>query len=159
MRDEFASLLSYRLKWLYLLSVVVLLMVPVLYNLVISFNEFGFGAARYQFTLDWYAAVLQDAQLLSAMSWTLLLALATMIVVIPFGILSARLFRQLKNKLWLLALMLLPLFVPADIFASSMLVFFKNLNSVFAWLAESTGLGFLETWFDLGFITAVIPCI
>lgn len=159
MRDEYSSLLSYRLKWLYLLSVVLLLMVPVLYNFYISFNEYGFGAARYEFTVDWYLAVFQDSQLLSALNWTLALAAATMVIVIPFGLLSAKLFRVTRNKLWLLTLMLLPLFVPADIFASSMLVFFKNLNAVFAWLAQATGLSFLETWFDLGFLTAVIGLV
>lgn len=159
MVDDYASPLGYRLKWLYLLGLVTLLMVPVGYNFYISFNEFGFGAAQYQFTLDWYWEVFQDEQLLSALRWTLGLAVATTLIVIPFGVLSAKLFRQTRRKLWLLGLMLLPLFVPADIFASSMLVYFKNLNGMFAWIAETTGLGFFETWFDLGFITAVIGLV
>ncbi len=159
MRDDYSSMIAYRLKWAYLLAVVLLLMVPVLFNFYISFNEYGFGAARYRFTFDWYLAVFQDSQLLSALTWTLALAFATMLIVIPFGLLSAKLFRRSRNKLWLLALMLLPLFIPADIFASSMLVFFKNLNAVCSWLAERTGLGFLETWFDLGFMTAVIGLV
>ncbi len=48
--------------------------------------------------------------------------------------------------------MLSPLFVPADIMGSSLLVFFKNLAKGFAWLGGTLGVG----WFDLGFLTAVI---
>ena len=159
MGDEYASRWGYRLQWLYLLTVVAALMVPVLYNFYISFNEYGFGAARYRFTTGWYLAVFQDAQLLTALRWTLLLALATLVLVIPFGVLSAKLYKRLRNKLWLLALLLLPLFVPADIFASSLLVFFKHLNGLFGLLADATGLGFFSSWFELGFITAVIGLV
>ena len=150
---------TYQLQWTYLLTIVTALMVPVFYNLYISFNEFGFGAARYQFTLGWYEAMLHDAQMLTALRWTGLLALSSVIVVIPFGLMSARLYKRLTNKIWLLALMLLPLFVPADIFASSLLVFFKYLNRGFSWLAEMTGISTFATWFELGFLTAAIAMV
>lgn len=159
MRDDYDSALAHRFGWVYLLAVVLALMVPVLYNFVISFNEYGFGAARYRFTLDWYRAVFTDAQLLDALRWTLWLALATMVVVVPFGVMAAKHYKRSRRRLVLLALMLLPLFVPADIFASTLLVYFKNLNRAFVWLAEQTGLWSLETWFELGFVTAVIGLV
>ncbi len=59
----------------------------------------------------------------------------------------------------MVALMLLPLFVPGDIFASALLVFFKTLNNVFTELAALTGLAFMEDWFKLGVTTAVIGLV
>ncbi|MEL6316169.1 MAG: ABC transporter permease subunit [Pseudomonadota bacterium] len=159
MSDDYASPWEIRLNWAYMLAIVGALMTPVFYNLYISFNEFGFGAARYAFTLDWYAAVFQDAQLLTALRWTGLLAVATALIAVPFGLLAAKLYKRLDQKLWLLALMLLPLFTPADIFASSLLVFFKTLNGAFTGLAELTGLAWFETWFELGFLTALIGLV
>lgn len=159
MRDDYADPWAIRLRWLYLFVIVALLMTPVFYNLYISFNEYGFGAARYAFTVDWYGAVFTDAQLLDALGWTAALALATLVLVVPFGVLSAKLFKRLDAKLWLVFLMLLPLFVPADIFASSLLVFFKSLNDGFEMLATATGLGFLASWFQLGFVTATIGLV
>ena len=52
--------------------------------------------------------------------------------------------------------MLLPLFVPADIMASSLLVYFKNLNRVFEGLSDALGSELFYGWFDLGFLTAWI---
>lgn len=159
MSDAYESVWSVRLKWLYVLAVVGALMTPVFYNFYVSLNEFGFGAARYAVTLKWYRAVFTDAQLLDAMGWTLKLAAATAAVTVPFGLLAAKLYKRLTRKLWLVFLMLLPLFAPADIFASSLLVFFKSLGDAFTAIAEATGLWFLDGWFRLGFVTAWIALV
>ena len=50
MENEYANVWVHRLKWAYLLLIVVTLMSPVLYIMYISFNEYGFGANRYSFT-------------------------------------------------------------------------------------------------------------
>ena len=159
MEDDYTSPWVIRLGWAYLLTIVATLMVPVFYNFYISFNEYGFGAANYKPTLDWYITVFEDRLLVNAFVWTLGLAALTVICVIPMGLMAAKLFKQLTNKVWLVALMLLPLFVPADIFASALLVFFKNLNGVFTWLSELTGITWFATWFELGVMTAVIGLI
>jgi spermidine/putrescine transport system permease protein len=52
--------------------------------------------------------------------------------------------------------MLSPLFIPADIMGSSLLVYFKHLNRVFATLGEWLEWQWLTTWFELGFVTALI---
>ena len=49
--------------------------------------------------------------------------------------------------------------MPADILASALLVFFKNLNKFFTLIGEYTGIYSLYTWFDLGIMTAVIGLI
>lgn len=161
MQDDYASIWGIRLQWAYLLAVVFVLMVPVFYNLYISFNEFGFGAARYKFTLDWYGVIFTDRLLTGAMGWTMALALVTVIFVVPMGLLTAKLFKQAgqRLKLTVVSVMLLPLFVPADIFASALLVFFKQLNGIFQAVADVTGIAAFETWFELGFMTAVIGLI
>jgi spermidine/putrescine transport system permease protein len=159
MEDDYTSPWVIRFGWAYLLAIVILLMVPVFYNFYISFNEYGFGAANYKPTLAWYITVFEDQLLVNAFYWTLGLAAMTVVCVIPMGLMAAKLFKRLTNKVWLVALMLLPLFVPADIFASALLVFFKNLNGFFTWLSELTGLAFLSTWFELGVTTAVIGLI
>lgn len=159
MLDEYGSSLAYRLKWAYLLGIVTLLMVPVFYNLYVSFNEYGFGAAQYEFTLDWYFVVFEDAQLKTAFGWTMLLAVITVMLAVPAGVLTAKLFKRTRYKLPVVTLMLLPLFAPADIFASALLVFFKTLNQSFVWLSDQLGNEWFYTWFELGYMTAVIGLI
>ena len=159
MQDEFSSPLSYRLKWVYLLGVVAVLMVPVFYNLYVSFNEHGFGAAKYEFTLDWYRVVLQDSQLMTAFGWTMFLAAITVIVAVPAGVLTAKLFKRTRRKVLVVALMLLPLFVPSDIFASALLVYFKNLNHGFEWLSDVLGNNWFRGWFELGYMTAIMGLV
>ena len=63
--DDYQNPVLYRLKWLYLLLVVVTLMSPVFYVMYISFNENGFGAAEYVFTLDWYMVIFSRSMMLS----------------------------------------------------------------------------------------------
>lgn len=159
MIDDYSSRWGYRAKWGYLLLVVAALMVPVFYNFYISFNEYGFGAQKYQFTFEWYLIVFKDNLLMNALAWTGLLALVTLIVTVPFGLLTAKLYKRTRFKLFIVALMLLPLFVPADIFASALLVFFKNLNKLFEWLSDQMGNEMFYGWFDLGFTTAVIGLV
>jgi len=157
--DDYANPLGYRLKWAYLLGLVLILLVPVFFNLYVSFNEFGFGAANYKFTFEWYKVVFRDSQLIEALGWTLFLALTTVVLTVPAGVLTAKLFKQTERKVIIVSLMLLPLFVPSDIFASALLVFFKNLNQAFELLSDSLGNKWFYGWFELGYMTAVIGLV
>lgn len=159
MIDDYASRWGYRAKWGYLLLVVAALMVPVFYNFYISFNEFGFGGQKYRFTFEWYLVVFEDKLLMNALGWTSLLALTTVAVAVPFGLLTAKLYKRTRRRLFIVTLMLLPLFVPADIFASALLVFFKNLNQTFEWLSDQMGNELFYGWFELGYSTAVIGLV
>ena len=134
-------------------------MAPVFYTMYISFNELGFGAKYYIFTFQWYENVFSDRQLIGSLGWTMLLAIITLPIVIPFGLLSAKLYKQSTKKVWIVFVLLSPLFVPADILGSALLVFFKNLNKFFTIIAEYTGIYAFESWFDLGIMTAVIGLI
>ncbi len=159
LRDDFQPKWKLALKWGWLSFAVFILMAPTFYTVYISFNELGFGAKYYIFTFQWYESVFSDRQLIGSLGWTMLLAFITLPIVIPFGLMSAKLYKQSTKKVWIVFILLSPLFVPADILGSALLVFFKNLNKFFTMIAEYTGIYALETWFDLGIMTAVIGLI
>jgi spermidine/putrescine transport system permease protein len=156
MRDDFTSEWSYRAKWAYLLTIVGALLAPVFYVIYISFNELGFGARVYKFTFDWYRVVLGDTMLVGSLEWTAYLALAVVATTVPMGLLSAKLYKRTRHKIVMVTLMLMPLFVPADIMGSALLVFFKHLNRIFETIGEAIGADWMTTWFELGFLTALI---
>ncbi|MEC7258826.1 MAG: ABC transporter permease subunit [Pseudomonadota bacterium] len=149
----------HRLKWAYLLLVVLTLMTPVLYVMYISFNANGFGANDYVFTLDAYGLIFSDALLIGALRWTLLLAAVVTVIAVPMALLAAKYYKAADNKLFPVFLLLAPLFVPPDILGSALLVFFKNLNLSFVWLGDQLGTGMFDSWFRLSFLTATIGLI
>ncbi len=156
MRDEYGSIWAYRGGWSYLLLVVGALLLPSFYVIYISFNELGFGARIYNFTLDWYRVVLGDTMLVASLKWTVYLALATVAAAVPMALLAAKFYKRARHKVLFVTLMLSPLFVPADIMGSCLLVYFKQLNAVFRWLGAALGADWLTGWFGLGFTTALI---
>jgi spermidine/putrescine transport system permease protein len=156
MQDNYGSIWSYRAKWAYLLALVGALLAPVFYVIYISFNEHGFAARIYEFTLEWYAVVLGDKILVASLEWTGYLALASVLSSVPMGLLAAKFYKRTRHKVAFVTLMLLPLFVPADLMASSLLVYFKNLNRVFEGLSDALGSELFYGWFELGFLTAWI---
>ena len=156
MLDEYSSVWSYRAKWAYLLLVVGALLAPVFYIIYISFNEHGFGARIYEFTWDWYAVVLGDVMLVASLKWTAYLAAAAVLTAVPMALLAAKFYKRTRRKVLFVTLMLLPLFIPADIMGSSLLVYFKHLNRIFQSLGEMLGVGWFSGWFELGFTTALI---
>ena len=156
MLDEYGNIWTYRGKWLYLLSVVGALLLPSFYIIYISFNEHGFGARIYEFTFDWYRVVLGDTMLVASLEWTGYLALGTVLAAVPMALLAAKFYKRTRYKVAFVTLMLSPLFVPADIMGSSLLVYFKHLNAFFRSLGQGLGADWLSTWFELGFITALI---
>ncbi len=156
MLDDYSSIWAYRAKWAYLLAVVGALLAPVFYIIYISFNEHGFGARIYEFTFDWYVVVLGDTMLVASLEWTGYLAVAVVATAVPMGLIAAKFYKKTRRKVLFVSLMLLPLFVPADIMASSLLVYFKHLNGIFQSFGETLGVGWLSGWFELGFTTALI---
>ena len=156
MHDDYGNIWTYRGKWAYLLMVVGMLLLPSFYVIYISFNEYGFGARIYEFTFDWYRVVLGDTMLVASLEWTGYLALGTVGIAVPMALLAAKFYKRTRRKVLFVTLMLSPLFVPADIMGSSLLVYFKHLNSACRWLGEALGTDFLSGWFQLGFTTALI---
>jgi spermidine/putrescine transport system permease protein len=156
MRDDFTSEWGYRAKWAYLLAIVGALLAPVFYVIYISFNEYGFGARIYEFTTDWYRVVLGDTMLVASLEWTAYLALGVIATSVPMGLLAAKFYKTSRRKVLVVTVMLSPLFAPADILGSALLVFFKHLNRIFETIGETLGAQWMTTWFELGFLTALI---
>ncbi len=159
MQDEYGNKWAYRLKWAYLLLIVFTLMSPVFYVMYISFNENGFGAAEYVFTLEWYAVIFTDRLMMNALSWTLALASATTAITVPLALLAAKFYKATSRKVLTVFLLLSPLFVASDILGSALLVYFKNLNRAFGALGDMLGVGWFSGWFELGFTSALIGLI
>ncbi len=159
MGDDYSSVWSYRLKWLYTLLVVFTLMLPVFYVIYVSFNQNGFGAAEYVFTLEWYGEIFSDLLLLGALGNTFILAGITLAVAVPMGLIAAKFYKATEAKLLTVSLLLSPLFVPADILGSALLVFFKNLNIACATIGEWLGVSWFDTWFELGYFSALVGLI
>lgn len=156
MQDEYGNIWGYRAKWAYLLTVVLALLAPTFYIIYISFNEHGFGARIYEFTFEWYIVVFGDKMLVASLEWTLYLALGVVATSVPMGLMAAKFYKRARRKVLFVTLMLLPLFVPADIMGSALLVYFKHLNSIFVGLGGALGVGWFDDWFSLGFTTALI---
>ncbi len=156
MMDDYSSVWTYRLKWAYLLAVVGALLMPTFYIIYISFNEHGFGARIYEFTFDWYVVVLGDTMLVASLKWTGYLAGSSVLISVPMALLAAKFYKRTRFKVAFVTLMLFPLFIPADIMASSVLVYFRHLSGAFQWLGETVGWEWLAHWFELGFTTALI---
>ncbi len=156
MRDDYTSEWGYRAKWAYLFSIVFALLAPVFYVIYISFNEYGFGARIYEFTTDWYRVVLGDTMLVASLEWTGYLAAACVATAVPMGLMAAKFYKRTRHKVLVVVLMLAPLFAPADIVGSALLVFFKHLNRTFEAIGEAIGAPWMSTWFELGFVTALI---
>lgn len=159
MQEEYGNVWFHRLKWAYTLLVVVTLMLPVFYVMYISFNEHGFGAARYEFTLDWYAVIFTDNLMLNGLGWTAKLSLVTTLVVVPLGLLAAKHYKATRFKVPVVSLLLAPLFVPSDILGSALLVFFKNLNRACEAFSDLLGNEWFYGWFELGFLTTLVGLI
>ena len=129
MQDEYGNKWAYSLKWTYLLLVVVSLMSPVFYVMYISFNENGFGAAEYVFTLEWYAVIFSDKLMINALGWTLSLAAATTVITVPLAVLAAKFYKATSRKVLTVFLLLSPLFVASDILGSALLVYFNAITA------------------------------
>ncbi len=156
MLDEYGNIWGYRAKWAYLLTVVAALLAPTFYIIYISFNEHGFGARIYEFTFEWYIVVFGDKMLVASLEWTLYLAVGVVATSVPMGLMAAKFYKRARRKVLFVTLMLLPLFVPADIMGSALLVYFKQLNGIFVGLGALLGVGWFDDWFSLGFTTALI---
>ncbi|MFK7751835.1 MAG: ABC transporter permease [Sedimentitalea sp.] len=157
--NDYDNIWAHRAKWAYLLLIVFTLMSPVFYVMYISFNLNGFGAAEYIFTWKWYGLIFSDKLMIQALRWTMTLAVITTLIAVPMALLAAKHYKATDRKLLVVFLMLAPLFVAPDILGSALLVFFKNVNGSFKWLGDLLGVSFMDNWFRLGFVTALIGLI
>lgn len=110
---------------------VIYLLLPLSLMMAMSFKEASFIAFPIQnWTLDWYAKVLQDQQFLGAVGYSIFIALATTAVALVIGVWIALLVAAdgIWGRAMIFALACLPAVVPGLINAISMRIFIRVLD-------------------------------
>lgn len=77
------------LKGLYLIVMLVFLYLPILVMIALSFNRSESRAVWTGFTFDWYARLVQDARIISALKVTLSVAAMATVLSTAIGSLAA----------------------------------------------------------------------
>jgi spermidine/putrescine transport system permease protein len=130
--------LDYLARWplrLWLGAVGLFLYAPLLILIVFSFNDSRRTTAWRGFTLDWYAALFKDGELLTAFGNSLVIALLSTLIALLVGTATALLLWRFRfaGKAALEAVLGLPIVVPEIALGVAFLVFF---TSVAPWPAE-----------------------
>jgi len=103
---------------------------PILVLVVFSFNRGRLTASWEGFTLDWYAKLLENPQILTALRNSLLIAAATTIACTVLGTAAALAFfrHRFHREASIDALITLPIVVPEIVLASSLVLLFAAVG-------------------------------
>ena len=112
--------------WAAIAAVLILLYLPLVPPLL--FSVAGEGGGRSDITLRWYAEMWQNPLLVSSIKTSVLVALLTGLATPPLALLAALAVRELRIPRLVMALMLLPLFVPAVSMGLGMAFLFRLLG-------------------------------
>jgi spermidine/putrescine transport system permease protein len=119
-----------RLLGLWSLLVYLFLYAPLAVLAAFSFNEERLTAQWRGFTLDWYARLLENTQILTALRNSLLVAVAATAVATAIGTAAALAFHRhrFRRQAALDGLITLPIVIPEIVMASSLLLLFAGLG-------------------------------
>lgn len=120
----------------YMFLVYLFLYAPILVLMLYSFNESKTRGKWSGFSLRWYAKLLEDREVLQALSNTLTIAIITMIIAAIVGTLAAVGFMEFskKKRKLLLAINEIPVLNPDIVIAVGLMVLFTALNIEFGML-------------------------
>lgn len=121
----------------YALLIYVFLFAPILVVVMTSFNPTGRATIPTDFTLEWYASLLDDSQLMTAL-WTSLLVAAVSAVLSALLGLSAAfgLSRyMLPGRGAAQGMFYLPMLVPAVVAGVSLLMWYRNIGIELGWVS------------------------
>ncbi len=123
-------LLSPKVRIGYALVVFLFLYLPIGLLILYSFNQSRLNAKWTGFTLDWYAALMHNADVLEAFRTSLIVALISTIVATMIGTLAAvgMYRRHFRGQLALDSLMYLPIVIPEIVMGISLLALFTQLH-------------------------------
>ncbi|UHA75205.1 ABC transporter permease [Paenibacillus sp. 481] len=109
---------------------VIFLYLPVVFIIVYSFNDSRISTNWSGFTLDWYAALLDNRQVMEALSNSLIIAVISTTVSTVLGTMAALGLRKMhgKKKKGAVSLLYLPIIVPEIIMGLSLLVLFSQFH-------------------------------
>jgi putrescine transport system permease protein len=109
---------------------------PIVSVVVYSFNESALVTVWAGFSTKWYAALLQDDQILHAAGLSLEIALASATGALVVGTLSGYIlarFRMFSGRTLFAGMVLAPLVMPEIIMGISMLLLFVGMQDVIGW--------------------------
>ena len=115
-----------RMMWAAIAAVLFLLYLPLVPPLLFSVGG-GAGAAQ-NLTLRWYAEMWQNPLLVGSIKTSVLAALSTGVVTPALALLAALAVRELRLPRLIMALVLLPLFIPAVSMGLGMAFLFRMLG-------------------------------
>lgn len=120
----------------YMFLVYLFLYAPILVLMLYSFNESKTRGKWSGFSLRWYAKLLEDREVLQALSNTLTIAIITTIIATIIGTLAAVGFMEFskKKRKLLLAISEIPVLNPDIVIAVGLMVLFTALNIEFGML-------------------------
>lgn len=112
------------------LLVYAFLYAPILVLVAFSFNRARLAALWQGFTLDWYARLLSDAQVLAALRNSLLVAVCATVISTAVGTAAALALHRhrFRQQAALLAALTLPIVVPEIVMASSLVLLFAAVG-------------------------------
>lgn len=117
-----------RLFAVYTALVILVLLLPLAYILPISLHPDGVAAIPTEPTLKWYSQLMANDSLLSALSVSVQLAVATALVTTPLAFLAAAGTRNAARTDALIGLFLLPVFMPGISVGLGLAVYFEMLG-------------------------------
>ncbi len=104
---------------------------PILVVVVFSFNPGTLGVVDFShFTMNWYAKLIQDGDILQALQNSLLVSIPAVIISVTMGAYAAIVFHRYKFRTakLMMALLLMPYIMPGIVTGVSLALLFKYLN-------------------------------
>ncbi len=147
------------LKRLYLALIFILLYAPILTLIVLSFNGSRTRAKWGGFSLKWYAALLEDEQILQALSNTLVIALLSSLIATVIGTMAAIALGSMRRRtrtFWL-SMANIPMLNAEIVTGISLMLLFIAAGNLLSIFGGSVTFGF---WTILiGHITFNLPYV
>jgi len=108
------------------------LWVPVLVVVIFSFNDSKFGVVWKKFTFKWYRSLLDNSALQDALTRSLMVSVAVVILSCIIGTLGAYGFYKLKFrfKKTLRIAILVPIVLPGVVMGGSLMVYFERVTHI-----------------------------
>jgi len=139
--------------WLAAAGVYAFLYVPLAVVVMFSFNDSRLNAEWVGFTLDWYAKLAEDEEMLLAARNSLFIAIVASAIATVLGTMAGIAIHRYRSR-WLPALVITPVAMPEILLGVSLLIFFI---SVFG--QESLGLATViiaHVTFCIGFVAIIV---
>jgi len=122
-----------------LLFWIAFVLLPPLILVIMSFDSAAFIRIPQGFSLFKYQAMLQSEELIEALQRTLMLAVSTVVISVSLALLAILTYLKSRHKSIIIAIILLPAFIPGLIHGVSLLILFDQFNFTNSFLMELVG--------------------